>query len=38
MTTASTAAILTRSHDLPSQIGGASFLNLVIVDNDRTIR
>ncbi len=38
MTTAPNAAILTRSHDRPSQIEGANFLNLLIVDEDRTIR
>ena len=38
MTTAPNAAILSLSHDLPSQIEGANFLNLLIVEDDRTIR
>ena len=38
MFTASTAAVLSHSHSHPPQIEGANFLNLLIVDNDRTIR
>ncbi len=38
MFTASTAAVLSHSHSHPAQIEGANFLNLLIVDNDRTIR
>ena len=36
MFNASTAAVLSHSH--PPQIEGANFLNLLIVDDDRTIR
>ena len=36
MFAASTAAVLSQSH--PPQIKGANFLNLLIVDGDRTIR
>ena len=38
MTTAPNAALLTRSPEHTSQIEGANFLNLLIVDDDRTIR
>src|ERR1700722_20899769 len=38
MFTASTAAVLTQSHSHALQIEGANFLNLLIVDEDRTIR
>ncbi len=38
MFSASTAAVLSHSHSHPPQIEGANFLNLLIVDNDRTIR
>jgi DNA-binding NtrC family response regulator len=38
MTTAPNAALLARSPEHTSQIEGANFLNLLIVDDDRTIR
>ncbi|MGA3107363.1 MAG: sigma-54 dependent transcriptional regulator [Terriglobales bacterium] len=38
MTTAPNAALLARSPEHSSQIEGANFLNLLIVDDDRTIR
>src|SRR5437660_11169569 len=38
MFTASTATVLSHSHSHPAQIEGANFLNLLIVDDDRTIR
>ena len=38
MFTASTATVLGHSHSHPPQIEGANFLNLLIVDDDRTIR
>src|ERR1035441_5944503 len=38
MFSASTAAVLSRNHNHPAQIEGANFLNLLIVEDDRTIR
>ena len=38
MFTASTAAVLSHSQSRSAQIEGANFLNLLIVDHDRTIR
>jgi hypothetical protein len=38
MFSASTAAVLSPSQSHPAQIEGANFLNLLIVDHDRTIR
>jgi len=38
MFTASTATVLSHSHSHAPQIEGANFLNLLIVDDDRTIR
>src|ERR1700736_1331382 len=38
MFNASTATVLSHSHSHPPQIEGANFLNLLIVDDDRTIR